>query len=213
MENLKLPLKIPSMEEVTSACNEVSGINALYIKRQTYYRLFVSALFEEKLGLSRLDRRLEERSIPAVQETEKNFYQKYEVSGMKYLYLRSYIHIERLTQEEAAILVRMDDHCKEAEAMDMKNLVENTWRKVLELDHEFPERIIEVYPSIDGSGRCKGNSILLGLSSKAEYDKNGNFADEGKEDERIKMMLSVAQQLEDIASRVLETNVKVVVEV
>lgn len=212
MEELKKIIKVPEKAEVASLAKTENEITSEYVKKQAYYRFFVSAFLEEKLGLSRLDKRIAEKKILTVEEKNKNFYQRYECSNMKYLYIRSYVHVERLSLEELEILTALDDTCGEKEILKAVNLVENTWRKVLELNYEFPERMVEEYPSIDGSGRYKGDTVLLGLSSAAEYDEKGNFIDRDREDGRRKMILSVAKQLEQIASRTLQANVRVVVE-
>lgn len=213
MEELKKIIKIPSKWEVPPMLEIKNEITSEYAKKQAYYRYFVSAFLEEKLGLSRLDKRIEERNIPAVEEKDKNFYQKYESSNMKYLYLRSYVHIERLNLEETKILNKLDEEYDEKEIQKIIDMVRNTWQKVLELNYDFPESIVEEYPSIDGSGRYKGGTILLGLSSVADYDEKGNFIDKDQEDRRRKTIMSIAKQLEQIASRILHTNVGVVVEI
>lgn len=211
MEKLQDIIKIPSREETALVYQGEVSITEQYVKRQAYYRFFASLFIEEKLGLSRLDHRLAECNFSITKE--KNYYQKYECTNMKYLYLRSYIHIERLTKEEQDILDKLEESQGETEIKKTVDLIEGTWRKVLELDNNFPERMIEVYPSLDGSGRYKGKTILIGLSSEATYDTSGNLADKEQEDRRVRTMLSVAKQLEKIASGILQTEVGVVVEV
>lgn len=208
-----MDIKIPTKLEVAALNKAECKITDEYIKMQAYYRFFVSAFLEEKLGLSRLDQRMKAAGFTEVKEEDKNFYQKYESSEMKYLYLRSYVHVERLSQKEQEILYAMNQGYKEKEIQNMISLIENTWKKVLQLDPEYPEIFIEEYPSIDGSGIYKGDTILLGMSSTFLYDQSGNIVDKKKEDKRIRETWSVAKQLEKIATKVLQTNIKVVVEV
>lgn len=213
MKRLEEYIKIPTKEEYINN-NEISDeITEEYIKLQSYYRFFASAFLEEKLGLSRLDKRLEEEGFAKVRDEDKNFQQKYENSGMKYIYLRSKVHIERLNQKEFKILQELNGAYKEDEIRRVAELVEETWKKVLQLCPERPACLVEEYASIDGSGNFTGDTILLGISSSFKYSETGSIVDIEKEDRRIKIMLSVGKQLEKIATLMLQNPIKVVVEV
>lgn len=206
-------LMIPSIEEVYELGKAECEITAQYVKMQAYYTVFVMEFLKEMLGLDRLDKRLEDQNFLPVSFKNRDFYQSYQSGNMNYIYLRSFVHIERLHYEQKKFLSSLNENMDELQMKRAAELIEDTWSKVLKLDEEHPEYIVEEFESIDGSGIFSGNAILLGIGSEARYNEKDNYADPKKEEDRVNLFCSVADQMEKIFSKMLQANIKIVLNI
>ncbi|MBT9775776.1 hypothetical protein GPL15_04520 [Clostridium sp. MCC353] len=274
-------------------------ITGQYLKLQAVYRYLFGVYLRSQSGLGRLDERLKERGFLKAGEDDMDYYQRYDYMGMDYLYLRSYVHIERLTTEQIELLrpligegkreqelgesgergadeseadeseadergadehetdeseadeyetdghetdereadghetdeyetdecasekretdirashIRVTDR-KEADIRAAARLVEETFKKVLAVSSEHPDRQFEIYPSVYGEGIVRGAAVLIGLKSMADYDGSGMLADEEEDQKRIRTLYSVGKQLETILSNALNIEVVVITEI
>lgn len=206
-------IKVPVKEEVITQNKTSEWITDEYCICQAWYRFLVMAMLDEKIGLSRLDKRMEEAAFIPVPEEKKDFYQKYESSTLNYLYLRSFVHIERLSADDRELLKIFSEEQNETTGYQIAEMIERTWKKVLVLDFEGKSQMVEEYKSLDNSGLFEKDTILLGISCAAKYDEQGNYVDKDAEKNRVNTIYSVASQLEKICSKILKAKIKVVVSV
>lgn len=184
-----------------------------YVMLQSLYRYFAGAVLLARLELDKLDSRFVNEGFLPRREEKLSYYQKYDYMHMNFIYLRSYVHIERLSAENIGLLKKALENRDEAVTTETLKMVDNTLLDVLAVNPEKANVTVEVFPSIDGSGRFKGNSLLLGIGSSADYDENGMLKDKEENYRRINIMCSVKEQLEYICTGILNNNVGVVVEV
>ena len=209
----------PSVEE-TAGLNllEKNGccfvkVDEEYVMLQSLYRYVAGAVLLARLELDKLDSRFVNEGFLPYNEERRSYYQKYDYMHMHFIYLRSYVHIERLEKEQIELLRKALAERSESSATELLKMVDKTLLEVLAVKPEKKGVRVEVFPAIDGSGFFNGESILLGLSSNADYDENGMLKDHEENSRRINMMLSVKEQLEYICTGNLNNNVGVVVNV
>lgn len=185
-----------------------------YLKLQAIYRYLFGIYLSSQSGIGRLDDRLREGGFIKADENEMDYYQKYDLMETDYVYLRSFVHIERLSQEQIELLDCLaQKKGSEQELKDAAKMVEETYRQVLAVNHEHLEQQFEIYPSVYEGGIVTGKTILIGLKSMADYDVNGMLKDESEDQKRINIFYSVSKQLETILSKILETEVVVITEI
>ena len=91
--------------------------------------------------------------------------------------------------------------------------MEQTYKQVLAVNSENPKQQFEIFPSVYGEGIVKGEAILIGLKSMADYDGAGMIKDEDEDQRRVNTFYSVSKQLETILSKMLKTEVVVITEI
>lgn len=217
-------LSLPSLEEA-EAVNQAAitenpilfpagRITERYLELQALYRYLFSMYLTAQSGISRLDSRLKERGYLKAGESNMDFYQKYDLMGLDYLYLRSFVHIERLTPEQIDLLERLArKQGGEQTLKDAVQMMEQTYKQVLAVNSENPKQQFEIFPSVYGEGIVKGEAILIGLKSMADYDGAGMIKDEDEDQRRVNTFYSVSKQLETILSKMLKTEVVVITEI
>lgn len=193
--------------------DEDGGPGDQYLEVQKLYRLLFGSFLLAKSGLDQLDERLAKEGFRPRGNEEADYYPKYDLMGLPFFYLRSYIHVERLSEAEAGVFTRClaerDGHTL-AQALDV---VSGTYLTVLEVSPEHPQQQFELFPNIHGVGRVSGDTIAVALSSQARYDEQGMLLDQDAELRRIRVLDNVQRQLEPILKQALQTNVFVMVEV
>ena len=214
----------PSTEETLALGQIEAGASVLldkdggpgeqYLEVQKLYRLLFGSFLIAKSGLDQLDERLAKEGFRPRGDEETDYYQKYDLMGLHFFYLRSYLHVERLSEAEAGVFTRClaerDGHTLLAQALDV---VSGTYLTVLEVSPEHPQQQFELFPNIHGIGRVSGDTIAVALSSRAGYDGQGMLLDQDAELRRVRVLDNVQRQLEPILKQVLQTNVFVMVEV
>lgn len=217
-------ISLPSLQEtenlnlVETSANPVlfhSGrITGQYLKLQAVYRYLFGVYLRSQSGIDRLDDRLKQQGFLKAGEEDMDYYQRYDYMGMDYLYLRSFVHIERLTPEQIELLDHMiREKGREPDLKEAARLVEETYRNVLAVSSEHPDRQFEIYPSVFGEGIVRGAAVLIGLKSMADYDSSGMLTDEEEDQKRIRILYSVGKQLETILSKTLEAETVVITEI
>lgn len=141
-----------------------------YFRLQAFYTQALFAYLDQCAGLSDLDRVLAEHELRLMPAEEPGIYQRCGSNGMKYLFLRSNVCIERLDRAELDALRDLQQNQSAEEAVQF---VQNTFARVLKADPAEPDDMIIVYEP-DGR-RAQNNAIVLGLATDAEYDDEGNF--------------------------------------
>lgn len=185
-----------------------------YIQVQKLYRMLVSMILVAKSGLDQLDKRLQIEGFLPRDEVDMDYYQRYDLLGLHFFYLRSYVHVERLSQEEMpAFADCLANRHNEEHLLKALQITDKTFRKVLKISPKHPQQRFELFPSIYGEGIVSGDTIVLGLCSKANYDAQGMLVDTQLDDRRIWVCRNVQRQLEPILQEAFETNISVIVEV
>lgn len=185
----------------------------LYIQIQKLYRLLVSLWLTTGVGLQRLDIRLSRSGFQPAPDQEKDFFQKYDMMGLDFFYLRSFVHVERLAQEPLqAFQDALATHNEESLGKAIK-VIEATYLDVLALDPEHKEEKVELYPSLYNTGTAFGSSIVLAIKTASAFPPGDMAEDISKEASRIHVLYSIKQQLEPILENAWKTHVLVTVQV
>lgn len=187
-------------------------ITEQYIQVQKLYRMVFGLIFLGKSGLHRLDERLAKEEFLPKLEKEMDYYQRYDMFMLRYFYLRSYVHVERLGNQESMVIINsLENRDNIGYFNDMVKLVNNTYLRVLEISPDTPNVYYELFSDVHGAGIVLGNTIAIAICSKAKYDKNG-MLDYEAEQHRVRVIYNIKRQLEFILKEILKTNVCIVVE-
>lgn len=186
-----------------------------YIQLQMTYRFFLSQFFLERTEMARIDRRLSrhEYGFLGNNAEQMNFYQKNDLLGLNYFYLRNHIHIERLGEGQLRLLERLThENITQQQTAEIKKMIETTYKKVLAFsdDSDFSE--IELFPSAYGEGNIAADAIVFVLATAPEYDEKGNIKDNTLKEKKALMLSSLKAQLEMIWSINLKVPVKIILE-
>lgn len=197
---------LPAFEELKQeAASAYAGLpteftnnltEANYGKLFMYYRYLVSSILNEKSNLKMVDDFLVNNGLSA-KVAEDDFYQKYDFMGLKFFYLRSFAHIERLSEQQIALLERCLENGREEDIDEAIKMVESTYKNILSISPEAPKYQYEMYPSIHGDGLVEGDVCILGLRREVLYDEDGMIADWKQEEARFNMLDQVKYLLED----------------
>lgn len=177
------------------------------------YQFLVQRYILEKTRLDRIDVRMQEYKIPFIsyQNEERDRYQVKDYMKLKYIYMRNDVHCERLTSEQIAILEKARKHLTEEQAVrQAMMLVQDTYKKVLPFS-ENESDIVELFPSVSGTGNVEGDSIVFVIATKPEYDEGGSIKDWENERVKDKVLYSLKTQLEPMCERILGMRTKVLI--
>lgn len=185
-----------------------------YIRMQTLYRALFSGLLAAKIDLQALDRRLLDAGFLPSSPLEMDFYQSVDLTGLRCIYLRSGIHIERLTKAQADILSACLAERDNGETFEKAlEVVEETYPAVLAVSPEAPQQEFALFPSIHNEGAVHGSDIVFMLCTRPAYDAQGMLADVQADDRRIRVCQSVSAQLKPLLCEALGVPVSVMTEV
>ena len=81
-------------------------LDTTYFELQQYYRTLFGLYFLSKSNIYKIDEELLKRNYRPASSKDMDFFQKYDLCGSDFLYLNSWIHIERLSQDEKDLLMR-----------------------------------------------------------------------------------------------------------
>ena len=103
--------------------------------------------------------------------------------GLRYLYLRNPVHVERLEESQLKFLESLLDSFSQEKAREAVELLKSTYKDVLAFSEETLFRETELFPSLYGEGNvlsgvlifviaarttAEGKRILLGLKNHLE---------------------------------------------
>lgn len=185
-----------------------------YIQLQTVYRFFLSQFLLQTTKMDVIDRKLKQHELSFLENRSENmnFYQRNDLMGLDYFYLRNHIHIERLEEEQLKLLEGLLDKVTEENAKEAKVLIENTYKKVLGFAEDDSFQEIELFPSIYGEGNIPVDAIVFMIAAVPEYDEAGNIKDVTAQEKKENILLSLKAQLEPMWSVALKVPVKIFVE-
>ena len=101
---------------------------------QDMYRFLIQRYILEKTKLDRIDKRMKEYKIPFIPypSEKKDEYQAHDFMNLQYIYMRNDIHMERLTEEQLAVIEEAATNLTDETAVvNAMVLVQNTYREVL----------------------------------------------------------------------------------
>lgn len=180
---------------------------------QDLYQFLAQRYILEKTGLERIDIRMSEYEIPflPLPEEKQDTYQKKDFMGLRYIYMRNDVHMERLTADQAALLEKALNNPEEEKAIKpAMNLVRDTFRHILAFS-DTPDINVELFPSISGEGNVPGDAIVFVIASEQDYDGCGNIRDWEKETRKKNVLYSLKKQLEPICEKILQIPVRVLI--
>lgn len=209
-------LQMPGVEEYISNAAENNGVllSKSYVQDQIVvaqvYKYLFEIYLEEHVELNGFDRELQERGYIRTPAERMTYNQKYDMSGMTYIYLNSYVYTERLSDTaRKAILAAYHDQDSEAGLKEAMRVVENTWRAVLVLDPERPDEFTVLNSRSIGKEPVKCDALQMGVASYPDYDKNGNLRDVEKDDERIETFLEAKEHIKELIEKSMGIEVNV----
>lgn len=201
------------LERFWQLFHEIQSEDTELAKLQLYSVLLRTWLLN-RTGLDRLDKRLGNEKFPRGDYSRLPAGRAQKSLGLQFLDLYFEPHVERLSAQELQLLGTCLTNQEEREPLqNAAAMVENTALRVLQVLPEYPDQSVEIFSSLDGSGRMQGNTVPFVLLYAEAYDAKGNFANRGSTEKRARLAYSVASQLEPILGRALNTPVRVIVEV
>ena len=154
-----------------------------YFRLQAYYAEALVAYVDQAIGLRQLDDELAENSLRLIaRETPANIYQETGAFGMKYLFLRSNICIERLN---AAEIQTLREAVQDGRAVTDEDIQMLTGRTFVDVTRLMPDKKDELEIILEPDGKSAPNrGVIFGLATRFEYDENGKILDAAHEKEK-----------------------------
>lgn len=213
-------MPVPPLDEVLAqaqkqprAFPEPSEISGDWILASQTYRTAFSSLLLERTGLDRLDRRIAGRGILPVPESGKNFWQKYDTTGLQYFYIRTMPRTERLADPQRFLLAEAARTPGPEAWENVLALVSESFRTVMAFAPDEPDTVFEPVMTLSGSFQIFGREIPLGLRSCAAFNPDGSLADEEQEKRRVTLFNNIWRQTDPLLSRDLGCPVRTAVEI
>lgn len=171
-----------------------------YIVLQGLYRILFGQYLIKKTGIEGLDQKIREYGLVSFRESSKrmDFYQKYDGMHLDYIYLRNFVHIERLKEREIQLLASLLDRRTPERAAAAGKLIEKTFHKILAFADDEYSREISLFPSSYGEGNIPVDAIVFMINTASE-----------KEEKTEEFLLHLKGQMEQILSLKLRAPVKV----
>ena len=147
---------------------EIGLTNEEFLNLQIKYREGFESYLKDIIDFNEINSYiLMKGELPKVDDEDRNFYHKYSTLGSNYIFLRSNVHIERLTPEEINIL----------KLNPTSEFYQNTYDRVL---FETEEDVNIMIGSAIPANAVKGRSIIIEFSHdmKKETSEQMMKADE-----------------------------------
>lgn len=143
-----------------------------YFEMQALYRKGLDIFLDEELQLTAIDKELSLDKLGITECKDKDLYRKYSTLNTTYVYLRNYVHIERLSDKQIEFLYGRITECNEEIDQELYNLVKNTFEDVLIYD--FSEKKIELFRdcvnAIPPYANVNSNSLIIMISYDIKND-------------------------------------------
>lgn len=170
-------------------------------------KVYMTALgnyIKEQLGLEEYDNKIAELGCIPVDEEYQTEYQKNANMGLKYIYIRNELHLERLSEEDMELLKESLTSTEE-EAQDLvMEMVVRTFENCIspsEIKSEEDKAVQTMYDeyiSDQGSPRMVNmNSLVLQIATQSDYDENDNIVDEELEISKEGKLIELARDMEE----------------
>ncbi len=183
-----------------------------FLQMQFLYGYLFFGYISAGTGLNILNHRINAKGWKALAPEKRSFYQKFSYNGTDHFYIGSFIHIERLTEEEKRILTLclMD---KESAMLVRRAgmMVRNTYKKVLSSVPDNNRDIVDIMTKESGAVKVSGKTILLGICSAPVYDSEGQYAN--NEVQRRRVLRHVKEELQEKISKFTGTDVYMLLDI
>lgn len=145
-----------------------------YFLLTSAYRYYLTKYLEEKVGLSKFDKRIEtsELSFVPVDEKEMDFYQGFNRSNYKFIYLRNNIYIGNLSNEERNELCELIKSSELEYNEKIGEFIGRTFKKAIFEKSKDNDSININYGPISQSFFAPNDALIIGLRYD-EYNSNG----------------------------------------
>lgn len=183
-----------------------------------YYREGLKQFLLKELDLKEYDFMLEESGmnyVPNDEET-KSGAQKAGDLGLKYLYFRNNLYLERLNEKDIETLEDEMKKNKGSVSEEAMKVIESTYAKVItpiEIVAEEDKEVLTYYDSAIAPDFVTIDSLVLKIGTMGEFDENGNYVNREHEDEKRNHLMEFAENMEiSLKGRLGEVPVRVLVE-
>ena len=178
------------------------GFGEKYLYMQALYRKGFESWLLKTTSLRDFDDRLSnsELNFAPMPRSQQSFYQRYSTWGLQFIYLCNNIPIERLSKNDLQLLYSQVENGSADINQELENMIKRTFSDVL-----------MAYPHLGESALCgygfNGNfspnrSIALEISNN-DYDEEGNYRDFSTNIDRIDLMESLANEMQNVLSEQL----------
>ncbi len=213
-------IKYPTVEETLLQAEnepilfpEKEVITEEWVKLSQIYKYIFSLFFVDQTGLYKLDERIGEMEILPVFDDDKSYFEKYDCMELNYFTLRCCARVERLEEDEKKMLLEAIEAADEDSWKKAYVVVSATFKKIMTVNPEAPETFFEPLKTIRGDYIVKGNEIPVSMSSAADFDFDGSFADENAEKKRVDLFFNIKNQIDPMLSEDLNCPTRTVLEV
>lgn len=185
---------------------------------EAYYREGLKQYLLQELDLKEYDFMLEESEMNYIPKDEesKSDAQKAGDFGLKYLYLRNELHLERLNEADIEVLkaeMKKNGSNVSEEAM---SVIKATYADVItpkEVITEEDKEVLTYYDSAITPEFVTMDSLVLKIGTMGEFDANGNYVNREHETEKKESLMEFAENMEmTLKGRLGETPIRVLVE-
>lgn len=178
------------------------------------YRLGFENYLQEQLDLRQYDNLLKDSELHFLPAQGDNIteQQRNNMSGMKYLYIRNDIYLDRLTKEDYALLKEVSGQFEQGVTKDsivpreVQDMIERTFHDIIspnEIREEEDEHVLTSFDTT-GSNFFTNNSIVIYIATQEAFDENGEYIDEESEQEKKELLEILCSQMESDCNGVIE---------
>lgn len=178
------------------------------------YRLGLDNYLQEQLDLLKYDELLRDSELDFLPTEDGNVtrQQKSSMMGMKYLYIRNDIYLNRLSREDYALLRDTADQYKDEITKDteipgeIQDMIIRTFHAVIAPNEIRTEEDRNVLTAFDTSGTkmFTNSSVVIYIATEAAFDERGEYIDEKKEQDKKELLDILCSQMEAEFDGVIE---------
>ena len=167
------------------------------------YMELLGTYLKEQLELERYDKAVEELGCLPLDNERMSDAQKRGNMGLKYLYLRNDLHLERLTEEDVKVL---KDSLGKEEGEEKEKAMEVVVRTfpvctmpVLAVDEEEKNFTYVYDNTVDAQSGARNvtiDSVVIQIATQSDYNDAGEYVDPEKEKQKREGLYKLAEQME-----------------
>lgn len=216
MRTLKWILGILSAVCILCGCGN-SSVEEEYTV-EDIYREGLSLFLLQELDLERYDEQLSESGMGYIPNDEDNRSESQKMSrlGLKYIYLRNELHLERLNEEQKERLNAEAASYKGTISDEAMEVITATYEDVItpkEIKTEADKEVETFYDSRLQPDFVKMNALVLIIGTMSEFDESGNYVSLEHEKEKAESLRSFAIEMEqELEGRLGDVPIRVLVE-
>lgn len=158
--------------------------NEKYFELLNKYKSFFEDYLKEKLPLLQIDNNMKESELAfkPIEETNMDFYQITSSMGLKYVYLRNNLYIEKLNSADIEFLDSKEEYNDET-----REFISRTFKDVI---NPYDDSKVIFYGPENGQFLCNSNDVVLGI----RYDEfNTELEDKAFQENFIEKQRIISQ--------------------